>query len=137
MRNMPFWEKIITLSFDHRDKSGNERERIIIYPKVDDVVLIEGDDNYSTVHFTHAYGSAISSINSTGHLRFSKTLKYFEERLEEYGCFFRCNKSAIVNLRHVSLLKYRTVHLRHLNRDIYLSAELIQEFKKTMAELYR
>lgn len=136
MRNMPFWEKIISLSFDHRDKFDKERERIIIYPKIDDIVLIEGDDNYSTIFFTTSYGKSINAINNTSHLRFAKTLKYFDERLEEYGCFFRCNKGAIVNLRHVSLLKYRTVYLNYFDKAIYLSADSVNSFKEAMARLY-
>lgn len=136
MRNMPFWEKIVTLSFDHRDKFDNERERIIIYPKVDDIILIEGDDNYSTMHFSTSYGRSIHKINNTGQLRFAKTLKYFEEKFEEYGCFFRCNKGAIVNLRHVSLLKYRTVYLRHIDKAIFLSSEAVSEFKQAMSKLH-
>ncbi len=136
MRNMPFWEKIVTLSFDHRDKFDNERERIIIYPKVDDIILIEGDDNYSTMHFTTAYGVSINKINNTGQLRFAKTLKYFEEKFEEYGCFFRCNKSSIVNLRHVSLLKYRTVYLRHIDKAIFLSSDSVTAFKHAMTKLH-
>ena len=135
MRNMPFWEKIVTLSFDHRDKF-DERERIIIYPKVDDIILIEGDDNYSTMHFTTAYGLSINKINNTGQLRFAKTLKYFEEKFEEYGCFFRCNKSSIVNLRHVSLLKYRTVYLRHIDKAIFLSSDSVTAFKHAMTKLH-
>lgn len=135
MRNMPFWEKIVTLSFDHRDRF-DERERIIIYPKVDDIILLEGDDNYSTMHFTTDYRTAINKFNNTGQLRFAKTLKYFDEKFEEYGCFFRCNKSAIVNLRHVSLLKYRTVYLRQMEKAIYLSAESVTAFKQAMIRLH-
>ena len=136
MRNMPFWEKIVTLSFDHRDKLDNERERIIIYPKVDDIILIEGDDNYSTMYFSTSYGHSIHKINNTGQLRFSKTLKYFDEKFAEYGCFFRCNKGAIVNLRHVSLLKYRTVYLRHIDKAIFLSADSVTSFKQAMLRLH-
>jgi len=132
MRNVPAWENIIPLSFDSRSGYDKERERIIIYPKVSDIVMIEGHDNYSTVYFSSSFQQSLSVINHTNHLRFAKTLKYFEERLKKYGCFFRCSRGAIVNLHHVSLLKYRTIYLHVVDRAVYLSSESIAPFKSAM-----
>ena len=132
MRNVPAWERIIPLSFDSKSNFAKERERIVIYPKVSDIVMIEGDDNYSTVYFSASFQKSLSIINGTNHLRLSKTLKHFEERLDKYGFFFRCSRCTIVNLYHVSLLKYRTVYLHTVDRAVYLSADSVTTFKSAM-----
>ncbi|MGM5468727.1 LytR/AlgR family response regulator transcription factor [Flavobacteriaceae bacterium LMO-SS05] len=54
-----------------------------------DIVLIEGDRNYSYVHLTKNRKELVS-----------KTLSYLEELLEEKG-FFRCHKSYLVNKIHI------------------------------------
>jgi len=132
MRNVPALDRIIPLSFESKSKFDKERERIIIYPKVSEIVMIEGDDNYSTVYFSPSFQKSLSMINGTGHLRLAKTLKFFEDRLNKYGCFFRCSRGAIVNLHHVSLLKYRTIYLHSVDRAVYLSAESVTPFKSAM-----
>ncbi|HXH19575.1 MAG TPA: LytTR family DNA-binding domain-containing protein [Chitinophagales bacterium] len=132
MRNVPVRDRIIPLSFDSKSGFDKQKERIVIYPKVSDIVMIEGDDNYSNVYFTTAFQKSLSAIHGSNHLRISKTLKYFEERLDDFGCFFRCSRGAIINLYHVSLLKYRCVYLSSLDRVVYLSADSVNTFKRAM-----
>jgi len=135
MRNVPVWERIIPLSFDSRSNFDKERERVIIYPKVSDIVMIEGDDNYSTIYFTSSYQKLLGNVSSSGHLRLAKTLKYFEDNLKGYGCFFRCSRGAIINLYHVRLLKYRTIYLHSVERAVFLSGDLVSPFKEAMVRV--
>ena len=132
MRNVPSWESIVPLSFDSNSKFDKERERIIIYPKISDIVMIESDNNYSTVYFSSSFEKSLNIFNETNHLRLAKTLKYFEKKLDKYGCFFRCSRGTIVNLYHVSLLKYRTIYLHSIERAVYLSADSVKTFKNAM-----
>ncbi len=135
MTNVPTGDRIIPLSFDNKSTVEKERERIVIYPKVNDIVMIEGDDNYSNVYFAVSFQKSLQVIGDSNHLRVSKTLKYFEERLNRYGCFFRCSRGSIVNLYHVSLLKYRTLYLHILDREVYLSADSVTTFKTAMDKI--
>lgn len=135
MRNVSARDRIIPLSFDHKSNFDKERERIVIYPKVSDIVMIEGDDNYSTIYFSSTFQKPLSAICENNRLRLAKTLKYFEERLNKYGCFFRCSRGTIVNLYHVSLLKYRTVYLHAIDRAVYLSADAVTTFKSAMDKI--
>ena len=125
-------ERIIPIPFESKSNHYNEKERIIIYPKANDIVLIEGDDNYSTIYFTDEYLETLDVIKQPNKLRVAKTLKYFEEKLRGYGCFFRCSRGNIVNLYHVRLLKYRTIYLDSIDKAVYLSADLVTGFKTAM-----
>ena len=55
-----------------------------------DIVLIEGDSNYSYVHLTKNRKELVS-----------KTLSHLEELLEDKG-FFRCHKSYLINKTHIA-----------------------------------
>jgi len=57
------------------------------YPK--EIIRVEGENNYSTIFL----------VNNSK-LLLSKTLKEFEELLEDYG-FIRVHKSHLVNKRHI------------------------------------
>ena len=94
--------------------------------------MIESDNNYSTVYFSSSFEKSLNIFNETNHLRLAKTLKYFEKKLDKYGCFFRCSRGTIVNLYHVSLLKYRTIYLHSIERAVYLSADSVKTFKNAM-----
>ncbi len=128
---MSSFEKIVPLSFDNK-AFDNARERVVIYPKASDIVMIEGNDNYSTVYFTSSYQQSISTVNETPYLKLAKTLKHFEEKLDDYGCFFRCSRGAIVNLFHVRLLKSRTIYLHSVDKAVFLSGDLVSNFKNAM-----
>lgn len=56
---------------------------------VDEIVRLEADDNYTTVHF-----------QNNDKLVISKTLKFFEDLLEGTG-FFRINRKDLVNLQYI------------------------------------
>ncbi|GIV34756.1 MAG: hypothetical protein KatS3mg031_2291 [Chitinophagales bacterium] len=124
-------EKIVSVSFDCKIH-GSIRERVVIYPRAADIILIEGDDNYSTIHFTAEYQKTLHSILRDPALKVAKTLKYFEEKLRDYGCFFRCSRGAIVNLHYVRLLRSRTIYLHTLDKAVFLSGELVAGFKNAM-----
>jgi len=55
-----------------------------------DIILVEGDRNYSYVHLTKNKKELVS-----------KTLSHLEELLEDKG-FFRCHKSFLVNKSHIT-----------------------------------
>jgi len=60
--------------------------------KTSDILFCKADDNYTEIHL------------QTGKLLASKTLKYFEETLQEFG-FSRIHKSYVVNVN--SIVKYK------------------------------
>jgi len=60
--------------------------------KTSDILFCKADDNYTEIHL------------QTGKLLASKTLKYFEEALQEFG-FSRIHKSYVVNVN--SIIKYK------------------------------
>ena len=60
--------------------------------KTSDILFCKADDNYTEIHL------------QTGKLLASKTLKYFEEALKEFG-FSRIHKSYVVNVN--SIVKYK------------------------------
>lgn len=60
--------------------------------KTSEILFCKADDNYTEIHL------------QTGKLLASKTLKYFEEALEEFG-FSRIHKSYVVNVN--SIVKYK------------------------------
>lgn len=60
--------------------------------KTSEILFCKADDNYTEIHL------------QTGKLLASKTLKYFEEALQEFG-FSRIHKSYVVNVN--SIVKYK------------------------------
>lgn len=60
------------------------------YIHVDDIISIQAISNYSEFH-----------IKDGRKIMISKTLKDFEEQLQEYKFFFRVHKSSIININHV------------------------------------
>ena len=60
------------------------------YVKIDDIIYIHGENNYSTFHLTNNQKIVVS-----------KTLKEYESALNN-NLFFRTHKSYIINLNHVS-----------------------------------
>jgi two-component system, LytTR family, response regulator len=86
--------------FDLHQNITNENNSIIIPHLngvkiffVKDIVRIEGDGNYSKIF----------DIGKKAFLT-SKTLKYFEGKLEPSNAFYRVHKSALINLKHVKEL---------------------------------
>ncbi|MCJ8292429.1 MAG: response regulator [Crocinitomicaceae bacterium] len=77
-----------------KDKSYNK----IVLPELgnrrilelDSIIAIEADDTYCRVYLTNEKVITVS-----------KTLKYFEELLEENTCFFRSHRSWIINLKYI------------------------------------
>lgn len=60
------------------------------YIHVDDIISIQAINNYSEFH-----------IKDGRKIMISKTLKDFEEQLQEYKFFFRVHKSSIININHI------------------------------------
>lgn len=79
-----------TNQFETDKKIALHMNNIVRLVKVRDIVYVEGDINYSTVHTIE--GSKIST---------SRTLKEFEEYFCESEHFIRIHKSIIVNTHHI------------------------------------
>ena len=79
-----------------RSKNNSEQTLILntrqgeLYLELKDIILIEGERNYSYIHLTKNRKELVS-----------KTLSHLEELLEDKG-FFRCHKSYLVNKAHIS-----------------------------------
>jgi len=58
---------------------------------IETIMFIKADNSYTEVH-----------INDGSKLVVSRTLKNFEDVLKDYPTFYRCHKSYIINLLHVS-----------------------------------
>lgn len=78
------------------------RERVCLNP--DDIIYIE--TTRDTIH-------KITIYTRTGLETIYSTLKEMETVLQKYDCFFRCNKSVIVNRKHIkkSDTKKKELHL--------------------------
>ena len=96
----------VQTAIDNLEKE-NAQERVLYLPTQEggfkmvlrDIVYIEGDRNYSTIHLTN--GKTKLS---------SKTLGYFEELLTQDG-FFRCHRSYLVNHAHVNKINNNSIVL--------------------------
>lgn len=90
--------------------------------QLSNIIRIEGDNNYSTFY-----------LNNGSKILVSKTLKEYEERLEQQH-FFRIHKSHIINLNYLSkLLKEDTLLVQlsdgtQLEVSIRRRAELLRLF---------
>ncbi len=58
---------------------------------IEDIIALEGDGSYTKIHFIDR--NIITA---------SKNLKYFEKKLKNNSAFFRCHRSWLVHIKHVS-----------------------------------
>ncbi len=73
---------------------------------LDTIIAIKADGTYCQVHLTNEKVITVS-----------KTLKYFEDLLEENSCFFRSHRSWIINLKHIEIYN-KTACTITMTRDI-------------------
>jgi two-component system LytT family response regulator len=108
-------QRQIQLALQNMNKK-NDLDQVLFLPTQEggikmalrDIVVIEGDRNYSTFHL------------STGKTKISsKTLGHFEEILEGKG-FFRCHRSFIVNHHHIDTIQKESFLLKD-GRQISIS----------------
>jgi two-component system, LytTR family, response regulator len=82
----------------------------------------------------HAEGSYTELFTTDGEkLLASKNLKYFEERLEIYPTFFRCQKSFIINITKVKEFSKSKSEIKLENNNLaYISIDKHELFLKKM-----
>lgn len=66
----------------------------VLFLTLDQIIRMQGDGNYTFIHTTHKKPIVTS-----------KTLKYFDEMLDEFG-FIRTHKSHLVNPKHISQMSH-------------------------------
>ncbi|MCF2490235.1 LytTR family DNA-binding domain-containing protein [Dyadobacter sp. CY347] len=66
----------------------------VLFLTLEQIIRMQGDGNYTFIHTTHKKPIVTS-----------KTLKYFDEMLDEFG-FIRTHKSHLVNPRHISQMSH-------------------------------
>ncbi|NQY29620.1 MAG: response regulator [Flavobacteriaceae bacterium] len=74
---------------------------------LDDIIAIEADGAYSTIH-----------IKGTNTITTSKNLKYFDEVLPKDASFFRSHRAWIVNLEYLELLNKSTLSITLANGTV-------------------
>jgi two-component system, LytTR family, response regulator len=92
-------------------KTINNREQKIVLPQLDgfevvqikSIVRAEASDNYTILH-----------LDNKKRYTLSKTLKFYEELLSEFG-FLRSHKSHLINLEHVVKYKKGKVGFAHMS----------------------
>ncbi len=96
----------------------------IRFVEIKDIITIEADGNYSTIHLLN--GDAIVA---------SKTLGYFHELLAEHKQFFRTHKQFIINLSHIK--EYIGGDYNEIVMPNNLKAKLARTRKEVFLELFK
>jgi two-component system LytT family response regulator len=107
------------------DKLAVSTQNGIFYLKISDIIRIEADINYSRI-----------IINNEKPVLVSKTLLDFENRLSNHG-FFRCHRSHLINLKHVTGYSKKEEGLITMSNTekIRISYKLKDEFIEIMKRL--
>ncbi len=89
---------------------------------LNDIIAIQADDTYSKIYIT----------NNTS-IIISKTLKYFENILEDNSCFFRSHRSWIINLKYLDTFnKTENTILLKGNLQTQISRNKFIEFEQAI-----
>ncbi len=96
----------------------------IRFIEIKDIITIEADGNYSTIHLLN--GDSIVA---------SKTLGYFHELLTEHKAFFRTHKQFIINLSHI--IEYIGGDYNVVVMPNNLKAKLARTRKEAFLELFK
>ncbi|MGV6861675.1 MAG: LytR/AlgR family response regulator transcription factor [Putridiphycobacter sp.] len=112
-------------------KSINKKDQKMVIPQMDgfevvqiaDIIRAEAADNYT-----------ILFLNQNRKYTLSKTLKFYEELLSEYG-FLRTHKSHLVNADHI--LKYKKGKTGELTMSDNSTALVSANAKKELVKFFR
>ena len=121
-------------AFSYR-KTGDRLDAgaiITIFPKLSEVLLIEGENNYSKVFLAPQFAATQSLSQSQ--IRIAKNIGYFAARLPS-RYFFRVSKNALVNLMRAIRLENGTIYLDMLQKPVFISPHQIKKFKERMIAL--
>jgi two-component system LytT family response regulator len=90
---------------------------------LDDIIAIEADGAYSTIH-----------LKNNKKITTSKNLKYFEKVLPKEAFFFRSHRAWIVNLMHIKFLNKTelTITLANGILQAKISRVRVDDFEKTI-----
>jgi two-component system LytT family response regulator len=97
----------------------------IKFVEINDILFLRGEGAYTIITLAnHTYTA-------------SRNLKYFEDVFKENQLFFRCHKSYIVNLLHVTehIKSYGGSLIIANEHEISLSSDRVQELGKLMREM--
>lgn len=106
-----------------RSKNSSDQTLILntqqgeLHLALNDIILIEGDRNYSYVHLTQNKKELVS-----------KTLSHLEELLEDKG-FFRCHKSYLINKSHLASNRHSLSVVLSNGQNIPISRRKKEAFK--------
>lgn len=89
---------------------------------LNDILLIEGDVNYSRIHYVD---------QSTELVCF--TLKALEERLNEHAHFLRIHKGYLVNTAHIKGIFTKERYMLLKDRKVPISRRRVVEFRSFTA----
>lgn len=91
---------------------------------LDDLLYLRAQGAYTEVH-----------SKSQKMLFVGKNLRWFEETLQEYPNFYRCHRSAIVNLAEVKGMTKKTINVLSLSNgdEIEFARERVDELTKRLA----
>ena len=92
--------------------------------EIKDIICMEADGNYSTIHLLN--GDSVVA---------SKTLGYFHELLGEHDTFFRTHKQFIINLSHIK--EYIAGDYNEIVLPNNLKAKLARTRKDAFLELFK
>lgn len=105
---------------------------ITLFPKLSEVLLVEGENNYSKIFlapdFTGRHGL------HEGHIRIAKNIGYFAARLPAHF-FFRVSKNTLINLLRAIRLENGTIYLDMLQKPVFISPHHVRKFKERMVAL--
>jgi two-component system LytT family response regulator len=91
---------------------------------LDNIIAIKADGTYSRVYFKE--GKAIV---------LSKTLKYFENLLDDKPCFFRSHRSWLINLKHLkSINKSENTIFMEADLETAISRSKFSEFEQIISQ---
>jgi two-component system, LytTR family, response regulator len=96
----------------------------IRFIEINDIIAIEADGNYSTIHLLN--GDTIVA---------SKTLGYFDDLLSEHTQFFRTHKQFIISLKHIK--EYIGGDYNEIIMPNKLKARLARTRKDAFLELFK
>lgn len=98
----------------------------LLFVNINEIVLVEADGAYSTLHKTDGTKIVVS-----------KKLKFFEQALETNNYFFRPHRSYLINLSHVSKYNKGANEIKLINGlVVYNSREKKNEFEERLKMIH-